>query len=263
MSRRNNRRIGQASGNFNVQASLDVRDVATMAQFLIARGEITNEKYGKIISWCFDLGLNYLRQKYQRELTEFEQIEDAVHALDAMGYSIDQFKVGGNRRLLHAISQQSIDMDFGGTEFANYGLNKVTKNERPITAEPKTYSVYELETVAKQLHRESGYITPGYEYLFLAPVSMPDTSEVLSESGHKENQPSVAEQNWEGAKSMARLILDGYKTKASPECAPFLPLIDKAIESVLIDLNAARAEKEALEKVKLKAALLAGPTAVV
>ena len=261
MSRRNNRRVGTATGNFNVQASLDVRDVATMAQFLIARGEITNEKYGKIIAWCFDLGLNYLRQKYSTELVEFEGIEDAIQALDLMGYSVDQFKINGNRRLLHAASQQAVSMDFEGTEFSNYGVGQKLKNERVLDSVPKTYTQAELENTAKALYHDSGMIMPGYEYLFLKRPVTPDTSEIITLV--RENELTVEEQNWRGAKAMARLILDGTKKLGCPESVPFAAMIDAAMEEVLREMNAERAEKEALDKIRLKAALLSGPTAVV
>lgn len=261
--RRNNRRAGQASGNFNVQASLDVRDIATMAQFLIARGEITNEKYGKIISWCFDLGLNYLRQKYSQELVEFEGIEDAIQALDLMGYSVDQFKAGGNRRLLQAASRQAVNLDFNDTEFKNYGVGTKIKNSReldvPAMAGPKAMTQADMERTAKELYRHDGTILAGYEYLFV-PVKE-DHSTVITLV--KENALSPEEQNWQNAKAMARLILDGTKRKDGPECKPFASLIDAALEEVIREMNAQRAEKDEMEKIRVRAALLAGPTAVV
>lgn len=111
----NNRavRVLQGSGAFNVQASLDVRDLATMAEFLVSHGEIKEGKYGQIISWCFELGLTFLRKNYADKLSEYSEIEQALTVLKSMEYSIDQFKKGGNRQLVRGMANEAMQKDFG------------------------------------------------------------------------------------------------------------------------------------------------------
>lgn len=191
MSRVNNRqaKYAQGSGNFNVQASLDVRDLATLAEFLVSKGEIKEGKYGQIISWCFELGLSFVRRNYVAELQEYESIEQAIAVLKSMDYSVDQFKIGGNRQLVKGMANEAMQMDFGsgvrGQQYVAGQPSAHTLDIMPtqqatyiptpspaVVEEPKPVSLDLAIEAAKQMFDLFGTKHP--DFLWLWDKTIPD-----------------------------------------------------------------------------------------
>lgn len=185
----NNRQAKDAvgSGNFNVQASLDVRDIATMAEFLVANGEVKEGKYGQIVSWCFELGLSFLRKNYATGLHEYESIEQALGVLNSMHYSVDQFKAGGNRQLVKGMANEAMQMDFGsGIRAQQYVAGAGTTHTLdlmsaptqptvqyvPSVPEPKPVDLNTAIQLAQVMYQQNGFKHP--DFLWLWDKTLPD-----------------------------------------------------------------------------------------
>lgn len=163
----------QGSGSFNVQASLDVRDLATVAQFLVAKGEIKEGTYGQIISWCFELSLTYLRHNYAYELQEYELIDDALARLKSMDYSIEQFKGGRNRQLIRGMKNEALQQDFG-----------TTIGQRQYAGSAKQAHSMEYSTSPEYTgHKEQGEYVPQVQNVEVGP---PKISLDLAEAAAKQ-----------------------------------------------------------------------------
>lgn len=257
--RQNNRTGLHEKGCLNVQAYVDVKKIATIASYLESTGELEQSQYGAISQYCINYFMAILEEHYAEFITRFETATEAVQWLDSRRFSMAQFKGHNNSRIRRMFTAESeSSAEFGAPE---YGQTRLVKSTLGAPSVPKHPTIQQQEEVARALYAQFGTIHPGFEYLFKTAPVMPDNSEAIILT--REGELSVEEQNWQNAKAMARMILAGDRSKASPDCAVHLPLIDRALETVLDEMNSERTAKEDIDKMKLKAALLAGPSSVV
>jgi hypothetical protein len=115
--RRNNRTTQQKT-SFNVQAYVDVRELAAVASYLAGCGVLKSAQYGELVHHCIDHMLDCIEAGDPEHLERFEFLTDAIDWLRENGFSMSQFKPvnggpGWNKRLITSVAEESLERDFG------------------------------------------------------------------------------------------------------------------------------------------------------
>lgn len=103
----------QGRGSINVQAYVDVRKLAKVAEWMVKERVWSGPmQYGKIMQYCLECVLGHI-ESLGGEQREFDTIGEALEWLESMGFPMGQFEGYGKRNIVKALQEEAYKAEVG------------------------------------------------------------------------------------------------------------------------------------------------------
>jgi hypothetical protein len=103
----------QGRGSINVQAYVDVRKLAKVADWMVKERVWSGPmQYGKIMQYCLECVLGHI-ESLGGENREFDTIGEALEWLENMGFPMGQFEGYGKRNIVKALQEEAYKAEVG------------------------------------------------------------------------------------------------------------------------------------------------------